>query len=207
MARPTKPWLWVARGGWFVKHGGRTVQLVKGPKAATRDEALVAFHRLKGGLDPASGGGAPPSGPTVGDLIDLFLEHCERRIDPTGAARDGLERRTFEWYVAETREFRARYGALPAHALRPYHVTQWVAAHPEWSPGTHRAKVTVVKRLTRWAWAEGYFAEDPLGRLRRPGPRSTPSSRRSPTGRFATCSSRSGRPGRVPARSTTSRRR
>jgi integrase len=167
MGRSAQPWYRSSHGSWYCTHAGRQVVLAKGPEAETRAEARDAFYRLKAGVAPTAA--VPPAGPTVGDLIDLWLDDCERRVEATGQVRGGLERKTYRWYVDQSREFRERHGALPADALRPLHVTQWVAAHPEWSPGTQRAKVTVVKLFARWAWREGYYDQDPLARLPRPG--------------------------------------
>ncbi len=156
MRLPEGPWYRASRDAWYVKVGGRQVRLAQGK--ANKRAAVEAFHRLMA-LGPA---GLPKKQPiTAAHVCDLFLAWSKGQHDD----------RTFRWYSAFLNSFCNcdQAGTLPAADVRPYHVTHWLDAHPNWHAGRRNA-VICVKRAFNWALAEGLLPENPLRTLRKPPP-------------------------------------
>ena len=54
------------------------------------------------------------------------------------------------------------HGNLAAASCRPLHVTKALAAHPNWGANSKALFATVIKRMFRWAFEEGYLDHDPM---------------------------------------------
>jgi hypothetical protein len=135
---PHKPRPWYRRqtGWWMVQLNRKKVRLVKGPKdAATRK---VAGDKLREWLAVAKAN--PRSGlPTVASIIEKYLQH---------AARDYCERSLYERQLL-LQSFAEMHGwrRVNDDDCIPYHVTEWLDAHPEWaSDWTRQHAVAVVQR-------------------------------------------------------------
>jgi integrase len=53
-------------------------------------------------------------------------------------------------------------------SIRPYHVTQVISQHPNWSKSTHRDFIGSIKRMFNWGYEQGYLDANPLQRLKPP---------------------------------------
>jgi integrase len=53
-------------------------------------------------------------------------------------------------------------------AIRPYHVTQVISQHPNWSKSSHRDFIGSIKRMFNWGYEQGYLDANPLQRLKPP---------------------------------------
>ena len=133
MAHSPKPFYRTAR---YAQVAGKQVKLAPGPKSAlTEQAAWAAFHRLMAGGGPAaekSAGSRPPGGLSAADVFEKYLAWCRSNRTP----------RTYEWTRANVQSLCDHLLASPAthparlaaSAVRPYHVTEWLAAKPTWGP-------------------------------------------------------------------------
>jgi integrase len=153
MRRPSKPWYRKFNDTWYATVRGEQVPLARG--RANRAEAERAFHKLMAGDAPARP--ARPQDTRVVAVLDLFLDHSQRHNRP----------RTYEWYRSFLQGFSDLYGALRVEDLRPFHVTRWLDAHPDWK-GTRWGAVTAVKRAFNWAADEGLIAASPVKKVKKP---------------------------------------
>jgi integrase len=148
-----QPGIWRrrARRGWYAWINGRQVCLGD----VSEREALAAWHRLCG-LDPEDNPQSPAK--TVASLLAAFLRHL----------RDS-RRRDFGWYQTRILSFgNAIPAALGVDALRPKHVTAWIAANPSWSPTYAAGAIGAVQTALNWHCSEGTLAVNPLARVRKP---------------------------------------
>lgn len=157
MGRPAKPWYWKARDAWYVTIAGGRHKLADG--RANKAEALKAFHRLM--LD--GGIGSPTRTPTVAELCDLFLEEMARR-----RLADEISEFTVRWYSRYLQSLCDHAGGQVATALRPLHVTAWIAAHA-WGRTSRHNAITATKAVFRWGQRQGHIPENPLAHLDKPG--------------------------------------
>lgn len=157
MAKTAKPWYRKDRDTWTVWVDGRQVPLAKGK--ANRDEAERAFHSLmaKRGL-PAEPGTPEAEGHTVQWLCDRLLLHVRAERAPG----------TYDWYEARLGPLVVMHGSKAAASIRPHHVAEWLAAHPDWGPTTRANAITAVKRVWRWGKRQGYLDVDHLEDVEKP---------------------------------------
>jgi len=165
MARPSKPWFRASKGGWYVKVNGRQTPLgVKGRE--NEAEAVRAWHRLMGGLEPtpkaeagtkASAPPTPPAGPTVGDVVRGFLADCEGRV----------KAKTLAWYRDFLLPFAERHGKGEAAALTPVQAEAY-SRKPEWGDSTRHDFLGTLATAFRWAERARLIDRTPLAGLRRP---------------------------------------
>jgi integrase len=148
MARTPKPWYWKDRKSWFVTIGGQRHNL--GPD---RKDALQLFHQLM--TQPVRP--AVP-GETVTALIDAFLEWTHKH----------RAQRTYEWYLQRCQWFIESIPSLTVAQLKPFHVQQWLDAHPSWSDGHRRGCIISVQRAFRWALKMGYIDTNPVAYIEKP---------------------------------------
>lgn len=167
MAHSPKPFFRTARAAWYVQLGTKQIKLCDGPKSATTEKgAWAAFHQLMTERDRASTIPNAPQSPaahTVGELFEKYLDWCQRH----------REKRTYDGYVWHLQRFcdHLRVATtLPALDLRPFHVNEWVDAHPDWGQTYRRNAIAAVKRAYSWAETDGYIDSDPLRRLKKPSP-------------------------------------
>lgn len=96
---------------------------------------------------------------TVKELIALYLRHCQ--IEHVHCPQTAAERAyALGLFVKEL-------GGLDVAECRPYHLTDWVEAHPEWkSVSTRRSKANAVRAAFRWAWEQGRIDRHPFQTVR-----------------------------------------
>ncbi len=149
--RIPRPWYRASTDSWFVGLDGKQVPLGK-----TKREAHAEFNRLMA----ARGRGVVSEGRiTVQDLADVWLQDCQRRLAVP----------TVQHYRSEIGSFCAKCGSLQARDLRPYHITQWVAAHPDWAQSTEHSAIAAVKICFAWGKRQGYLDTNPVIEIRKPG--------------------------------------
>lgn len=153
---PRKPFFRAADGWWYAQLTAagkrKQVRLVKGK--ANEREAYRAFCRLladEGQARPAA------ANPTVAAVCDLFLDASERQHKPE----------TYEWHRHYLQSFCSRHGKLVTADVRPFHVANWLDAHPTWK-ASRRHATAVVKRAFAWAEAQGYIDASPVRGVKKP---------------------------------------
>jgi integrase len=155
MPRHPEPSYYASRGAWYVQVHGKKILLAKGAKAATRDEARAAYHRLM-----ASGeipGLRRKTALTVAALADLFLEHQTKNAELT-----------YEWYRRHLQSFVDQWGRAKAEDIGPTHVEKWAGSH-EWADATRHGAITAVKTMYSWGVKKKHLTENPLTGIERPG--------------------------------------
>jgi integrase len=86
----------------------------------------------------------PPAGLNVRELVARYLNHCVAENVHGPAAREERER-TLGWFVADC-------GDLLVSECKPFHLTDWIEAHPAWkSVSTRRQKSNCVRAAFNWA--------------------------------------------------------
>lgn len=137
---------------WYVHIDGKYVRLLAGPDdAATKDSANSLYEEMKLARRKAERFVTPgePVPLMLSDLIDQFL----------AAAFKGKAAQTRQWYADKLTPFANQLGAFTATDLKPFHVDQWISAHPDWSSGTARNLWRSVQRLCRWGHRKGLIPE------------------------------------------------
>ena len=159
MPRTPKPWFWASRQSYYVTIRGERHHL--GPDKAAADRR---FHELMARrAEPVATPAHPPAthGPLAADIFDRYLDWCQKHR----AAR------TYEWYRDHIQAFLASLpdaGSRAAAALRPFHVVEWVDAHPGWSAAYRRGAITAIQRPFNWAVRLGYLDTTPLRHIEKP---------------------------------------
>jgi integrase len=150
MPKFPKPFFRTARQAWFVQVAGKQINL--GPDHAA---ALRRYHELMR-QPPAAGSAAVAMG--VLALLDAFLDWCQNH-------KAG---RTYDWYRGYLESFARTVPAdLTADRLKPFHVQQWLDAHPGWKTGK-RGAVIAVQRAFNWAVRMGLIGENPIRAVEKP---------------------------------------
>lgn len=155
--RQPKPYYKKSHHAWYANIGAgkRPVRL------ASEDEgeqvAWDKYHAQMASRQPA-GADSPAA-----DLLDRYLEWCKReKADSTYQSR----RRILESF--------ARFiGTLRLSALKPLHVSNWLADyHPKTGPTARHSYIRAVKGALKWAEDQGYIERSPIRKMRLPKPRS-----------------------------------
>jgi integrase len=156
VARTPKPWFREDRGEWYVTIRGERRRL--GPDKA---EAERRFHELMAERPKPQPAPAAPTGLTVAELFEKFLDWCHKhRAERT--YRDHRER------IQAFLNGSPGTGTLPAEALRPFHVIEWVDQHPSWGAAFRRNAIVAIQRPYNWAEELGYIAASPVKRIKKP---------------------------------------
>jgi integrase len=160
MAHRPKPFFKASRNRWYLQLGPRQYNL--GPDEA---EAFRQYHELMRGYGDGKVPEPATDGPTVVELLDKFLDACQR----------DAARRTFESYRDRLQFFVKHLKAnkrlaLAAADLKPIHVLEWVDSHPSWNPGMRRGAIQSVQRAYNWAAEVGLVKESPVAKMRKPPP-------------------------------------
>lgn len=98
---------------------------------------------------------------SVATLFDKYLAWCK-------AHRSA---RSLEWYEGHINGFRKFLGdntVLPAAALKPYHIVEWIDSHPTWGDTYKGGAIVAVKRVYNWADELGYLDANPIKKLKKP---------------------------------------
>jgi integrase len=140
---------------WYVQIGRKQIRL-----SPDEDEAYRLYHELMGrGPEDCPSPRAAPHAPLVVEVLDQFLDWCER----TNA------RRTYEYYRENLQRFAARIPKdLAVEALRPFHVTKALADFSHWGNNTKNDFIASVKRALNWAADEELIERNPLARMKKP---------------------------------------
>lgn len=110
---------------------------------------------------------APPTSRSSGDLTlaVLLFEKCLDWCQKHRSAR------TYEGYVGHIQAFCDHLKTatqMPALDLKPFHIIEWLDAHPTWGPAFHRNAVTAVQRAFNWAEELGHIATNPIRKIKKP---------------------------------------
>lgn len=143
-----KPWFRRDRGSWFVQVNGKQVNL-----GADKDGAFKAYHALLAAPKPVLRTGSP----LVAELIDLFLEWCQKHRAP----------RSYDFYRERCQSFLDVDPRLTIEELRPFHVQQW-ADSKAWSDGMKRGAMMSVQRALNWCVQFGHLRASPIVKLVKP---------------------------------------
>lgn len=96
---------------------------------------------------------------TVREVIRLYLTHSQVEGVHGPAARYDREK-TLGWFVEAL-------GDVEVSALRAYHLTDWIEAHPQWrSLSTRRLRAAAVKAVFRWAADQERIDRNPFRAVR-----------------------------------------
>jgi hypothetical protein len=96
---------------------------------------------------------------TVQALVALYLRHTQSEGVHGPEARADRER-TLTWFCT-------KYGTQRVADLKPYHLTDWIEEHPEWSPSRPaRAKANAVRACFNWAATGGRIERNPFSPVR-----------------------------------------
>ncbi|AMV24245.1 Tyrosine recombinase XerC [Gemmata sp. SH-PL17] len=174
MPHMPKPFFRTARSAWYVQLGKQQLKLCDGPKTAlTEKAAWSAFHQLmveraaNDNTPQASTSSASPpalNGLLVSELFDKYLEWCQKH----------REKRTYDGYVWHLQRFCDHLKdrtTMPALALRPFHVVEWLDAHPGWGPTYRRNATGAVQRAYNWAEELGHIEINPVRKIKKPAAR------------------------------------
>lgn len=153
--RPSRPYYWEARDGWYCTIRRRRIKLASGADA--REEAIANFYKAMAAAGEVMQ--APPGGWSVNALIDGFLGR---------AARENLAPVTQRLYYDLLNTVRGRFGVVKAKQFRADEYLEWVQSREGWSESTRGSYIGIVKRLFRWAASHGYVADDPMKHVKRP---------------------------------------
>jgi integrase len=146
MARPFKPWYHAKKKAWVIEPQGKLHVLVEGPNDSATEglarEQLTLYLAKQIELRRAN----PPldSGDdhTVASIIEASLLHDEKHSKP----------RTYYERARYLQLFSEAHGRKLVKDVKPFHLTTWLDAHPEWSnAATHSYVVRCVKRPFNWA--------------------------------------------------------
>jgi integrase len=97
--------------------------------------------------------------PTVREICTLYLRHCEAE-GVHGPAAKADRHATLGWFCQA-------HGDLEADQLKPFHLSDWIAAHPTWKrPATRRSKANAVRACFKWAWEGERIARHPFATVR-----------------------------------------
>jgi hypothetical protein len=131
MAHSPKPFFRSARNAWSVQLCPNQTKLCDSPKSGATEKAVWAvFHDLMAAHATANTSAfsanaptpeSPQSGLTVGGLFEKYLDWCHRHRG----------KRTYDRYVWHLQRFCDHLTtARTLPALRPFHVVEWLDAHP-----------------------------------------------------------------------------
>lgn len=172
-----KPYYKHSRRTWYVELAGKQHSLGRHPDNSPEPkkpprkgewsppaEVLSAYHRLMASRPDESL--APPSRDDTGSLVLLF----ERFLSWVG---DHRKPATFEWYRWRIQEFvdHLKSRSLQSIAvadLKPLHLDEFLAAHPEWASGTKHGMARAAMRPLAWGVKKGHVASSPLAGYEKP---------------------------------------
>lgn len=97
---------------------------------------------------------------TVNALITKYSAWCSKHRAP----------RSCEWYKNYLNNFLAfpSIAEIPATALKPFHVTEWVDSKDGWGDNYKRGAIIAIQRVYNWAIEMGYLESTPLRKVPKP---------------------------------------
>jgi integrase len=152
-----KPFFRPKKNRWYVQLDGKHVNL--GPD---KDAAFRRYYELMAERKQPVPVVATPADPALVSVLDAFLDWCQRH----------REKRTYETYKERIQQFTSSLAdtRMLARDLRPYHLQQWVDAHPDWNSGMKRGRLQSVQRALNWAVKQGILDKSPVGFMEKPPP-------------------------------------
>ena len=149
-----KPFFRTDRGLWYVQFKGKQFNL--GPE---QDSAFSRYHELMSRPpDESTTASDRPPGKAVVDLIDSFLDWCEKHREP----------RTYEYYQERCQSFVETIDlGMTVGQLKPCHVQQWVDGK-DWNPGMKRGAMSAIQRAFNWAAKLGHIESSPIAFMEKP---------------------------------------
>jgi len=151
MPHHPKPFFRPSRQVWYVQINGKQHNL--GPD---RDEAFRRYHELM--RSPPEKRVVRSSGSAL-TILDAFLDWVQKNKSA----------RTFEWYQRHAQIFASSIPAsLSVPQLKPFHLTQVLSAHADWSPATKNGLCRAVQRAFRWAEKQGLIDRSPFAHFEKP---------------------------------------
>lgn len=154
MPRFPKPFFKKSHQSWYVQLDGKQVRLGPDEKAAHR-----RYHELM-----AEGAKVEPvpsrvASPRLVEIFDHFLNFCRDQRAPD----------TYEWYRWRLQMFVDEIAAsLTVAQLKPFHLDDWFAKHPDWASGTKNGMCRAVQRALRWAERRGRIERSPVAFYEKP---------------------------------------
>jgi len=151
--RTPKPWFRADRQSYFV-----TIEGTRHNLGSDQEEAERQFHELMARRSqPVIPAAAEP---TVAEILDAFLEWCEKHREP----------RTYEFYLEHLQSFldSLESGILVA-ALKPFHVVRWSDSRDTWGANRKRGAITAVLRAFNWATKLGMIDRSPVAGTEKAG--------------------------------------
>jgi integrase len=170
MPHHPKPFYKRKRNAWYVEIDRQQINLGQHPgglpppkkrngRWQPPHEILDQYHALMSRQpEPAP---PPAPGDSLVGLIDRFLGWCkEHRAEET-----------YEWYRWRLQLFVDSIDrSLTVAQLKPYHLDEFLARHPEWTSGMKHGACRAVQRAMRWAQKKGYIAQSPVADYEKPRP-------------------------------------
>src|SRR5262249_29525123 len=137
-----KPFFKKSHGAWYVQLDGQQFRLHEQEAEARRIYHELMAERGKPSVKPTR----VDDSPLLVQVIDKFLDFCQdHRAESTyGSYRDGLQ-----LFVTEVA------GRMAIDELRPFHLDDWLAKHPDWASGTKHNGARMVMRALSWAEKRG----------------------------------------------------
>ena len=175
MARTASPWFWEERNGWYVTKDGTRHFLGSHPPDAPAPRKLKGkwnapdavrqkFHALMAAppvTSPTPQPAATPAGLSLGELFEKYLDWCQKHRAPR--TYDG-----YAWHLQAFCDHVKVAATFPALDLKPFHVVEWLDAHPSWGPTYRRNATGAVQRAFNWAEELGYVAANPVRKIKKP---------------------------------------
>jgi integrase len=151
--RPEPFWR-AERNCYFVQIGKKQTRL--SPDEA---EAWRLYHEMMAKPPEQAVVVAPVGDALAVEVMDAFLEWT----------RLNRAARTYEWYRENIQRLVDRIpSTITVEQLKPYHVTDAMAAFPNWGNNTKNDFISAVKRAFNWALEEERIDRNPLAKLKKP---------------------------------------
>src|SRR5262245_26579598 len=140
---------------WYVQIGKKQIRL-----SPDKDEAFRLYHAImqqpENKIELATLG----SSALVVEILDAFLDWTKKNQTP----------RTYDWHRDNIQKFaKAIPVGLTVEALKPFHVTEVMDAHPEWKANTKNGFARSIQRAFRWAHKQGHLERNPIPFVEKPG--------------------------------------
>jgi integrase/recombinase XerC len=144
-----KPFFRSDRGLWYVQINGRQLNL-----GGDQDAAFRKYHELM--QQPAE-----IRTELVVGVIEGFLDWCQRR-------RSARTYAGHKWHLQRFLNSLPNADRLTVDQLKPFHVLNWVDAHPSWGKTYRRNAIGSVQRAFRWALQVGHIEKSPVANIAKP---------------------------------------
>jgi hypothetical protein len=153
--RQPKPYYKRSHQAWYANLGPNKRPIRLASKDEGEKVAWDKYHAIMADRQPADS--------PVAELLDRYLDWCQReKAESTYQARRQILS-SFVKYI----------GNLRVSALKPHHVTRWLAESYPQAGSTHRHNlVRTIKGALKWAADEGYIDRSPIRNIKLPTPRS-----------------------------------